>query len=119
MGRGGSKKHTHKYRKLRSQIWACALPDCTHHLPPNVAELIEGKYSICWICDQPLIMGDKEIRMDKPICPKCILKAQGIGIIEYEAMIEFEETQKREKKLKESVQSDSMDRSNKPLFGDE
>lgn len=85
----GSKRHTHKYRKLQSQVWACGLPDCTHYMPLNLVETMEGRFSLCWSCDEKFILGENDLKVDKPICEKCILKAKGIGINKAEALLEF------------------------------
>lgn len=87
--KNGAKRHTHRYRKLPSQIWACGLPDCTHYMPTNMAEMVEGKQSICWSCNETMIMETKQLKMDKPICNSCILKAEGIGVDNADAILAF------------------------------
>ena len=69
-----SRRHTHKYCRRPvgyQKVWACALPDCNHHMPPHYAALIEGKASICWECEQPMLLDAINMEMDKPICPDC------------------------------------------------
>ncbi len=99
----GSKRHTHKYRKLPSQIWACGLGDCTHYMPLNMIEMMEGRISLCWSCGDKLILGISELKMDKPICSNCILKAQGIGINKAEALLEFINQVEKEKSISKSL----------------
>ena len=68
------KRHTHKYYKAKSnyqRIWACALPDCNHHMPPHYETLVHGKATICWKCDGPMVLDAEALAMDKPICPDC------------------------------------------------
>ena len=51
--------------------WACALPDCTHFMPRNVENMVEGKKSICWKCNQIIILDASNMRDDRPICRTC------------------------------------------------
>lgn len=67
----GSKRHTHKYHKLRDGLWHCALPDCTHYMPSNVAECLPGKRSICWQCGNEMILDDNSMKNENPICFNC------------------------------------------------
>jgi len=79
----GAQRHVHKYIWLPSQIWACALGNCTHYLPRNMEQLIDGRLSICWQCEREMQFGDEQIRMgrkgQKPICNDCILKNANIN----------------------------------------
>lgn len=68
-----SKKHTHKYFKMKmngTKVWACAL-DCTHYLPKHMEYLIRGRHSICWQCGEEFEMDSFTYEMDKPICIDC------------------------------------------------
>ena len=67
----GSKKHIHKYKKLESGIWACALPNCTHYMPLNVADQVSGKVSICWECNQAFILDERAMENEHPVCIEC------------------------------------------------
>lgn len=115
--RTGAKRHTHKYRYLQSQLWACALPDCTHYLPSNVSQTIVDKNSICWGCHQVMTMGSKQVRMLKPICDECILKAQGINIKDAEAFLQFMDEQRRKERLAQTEIPSAP--SGNALFGDD
>jgi hypothetical protein len=76
--KNGAKRHTHRYMKLPSQIWACGFGDCTHYLPSNMTAMIHGRQSICWECGDTMLLGDKQLKMDKPMCTNCILKSMEI-----------------------------------------
>lgn len=66
----GAKRHTHKYHKING-VWHCARPDCTHFMPGNVADNMEGKKSICWTCGNEMYLDSLALEMDKPTCPSC------------------------------------------------
>lgn len=69
-----SKRHTHKYHKVQVQghtVWACAAPDCNHHMPEHYVHLVKGKYSYCWSCGEQFILDDKSMNEDKPHCVAC------------------------------------------------
>ena len=68
------KNHTHKYilRPTGSQpVWACALPDCNHYMPPHLNSLIEGRSSICWECEDKFILDDNAMKELRPRCFNC------------------------------------------------
>lgn len=68
------KNHTHKYilRATGSyNVWACALQDCNHFMPPNLTSLVEGRNSYCWECDEKFIMDSDAMRESKPRCFDC------------------------------------------------
>jgi hypothetical protein len=67
----GAKKHTHKYQRLSNGVWACSLGDCTHFMPLNVADMMVGRKSLCWNCDQPFLLDDVSMQSDKPVCVNC------------------------------------------------
>ena len=70
------KKHTHKYHVVEincNPAWACALGDCSHHLPENVKNTINGKLSICWNCDKEFHLDDRALKLDMPICVTCAI----------------------------------------------
>ncbi len=72
-----SLKHTHKYYKTDATgLWACALRDCTHYLPSNVADSIINKSSLCWECGERMDMDEIVIKINKPICHVCLDKSQ-------------------------------------------
>lgn len=69
-----SKRHIHKYHKVLAgavKVWACALPDCNHHMPPHYANMVEGKSSYCWNCGNQMILDSENMKDDKPICIGC------------------------------------------------
>ena len=69
------KKHVHKYHRLlvnNQFVWACAFPDCTHFMPKHFENLIPGKFSICWNCEETFRLDTVNMRSDKPQCPDCL-----------------------------------------------
>lgn len=68
------KNHTHKYqlRPTGSQsVWACALPDCNHYMPPHLSSLVEGRTSICWQCEEKFILDSDAMKENRPRCLEC------------------------------------------------
>lgn len=68
----GSKRHIHKYHKLSDGLWHCALSDCTHYMPSNVAACLPGKRSICWECGNEMILDDDNMKLEQPLCIICL-----------------------------------------------
>lgn len=69
-----AKKHIHKYHKVNigyTKVWACALPNCSHHMPHNMEDLVIGKSSFCWECNNPIVLDEINMQVDKPICRVC------------------------------------------------
>lgn len=69
-----SKKHTHRYYRAQlafGEVWACALPDCNHHMPEHYASLMNGKRSICWECGEPFVLDPDALKMERPQCIGC------------------------------------------------
>ena len=77
------KQHTHQYVRTYPHafgsspidktkgVWACALPDCTHFMPHNVADMVEGKLSLCNRCFEKFVLTRELMGIDKPICNSC------------------------------------------------
>lgn len=72
------KSHVHKYKYINlgtkekpRKVYACSLPDCTHHML-SLSQVL-GKESICWKCGDEMIMSADIIakRKVKPKCYKC------------------------------------------------
>lgn len=72
-GRGKTKKqkHIHQYHRLSNGLWHCALPDCYHFMPHNVAENVPGKPSLCWGCGEGIILDENNMKDSKPVCLEC------------------------------------------------
>lgn len=73
-------KHTHKYQKVKLgdyMLWSCALPDCMHFMPKHFENLIPGKASYCWKCEESMIMGAAQLQMNKPLCDDCLMGRAG------------------------------------------
>lgn len=71
-----NRKHVHKYRKVEisgDMIWACGAPECQHHMPHHMRNLIPGKKSICWSCGNEMILDERAMKLDMPICVECAL----------------------------------------------
>jgi len=76
-----AKRHAHKYHKVQTpfgKIWACALSDCSHHMPHHYEGLLPGKYSVCWGCGELLILDAVSMKEDKPRCIECRSGLSGI-----------------------------------------
>jgi late competence protein required for DNA uptake (superfamily II DNA/RNA helicase) len=95
--KNGAKRHTHKYMKLPSQVWACGFGDCTHYLPSNMTAMIHGRQSICWECGDTMLLEEKQLKMDKPYCNNCILKFAEVNPVLIDAIAEIERKAKRDK----------------------
>lgn len=69
-----SKKHIHKYHRISlkfGQVWACALPTCSHHMPNDLTPTLLGKASICWSCGNEFILDDVNMVDAQPQCNAC------------------------------------------------
>lgn len=69
------KKHVHKYHKIEVNnelVWACAMPDCSHHMPKHYENTVIGKYSYCWNCGLKFVMDAQTMAKDMPICSDCL-----------------------------------------------
>ena len=69
-----SKKHVHKYMRQQLKhikVWRCALPDCSHWMPPYLEEMIIGRTSLCWECSEQFTLDEDAIAEDMPRCIKC------------------------------------------------
>jgi hypothetical protein len=76
-------KHNHKYRKVDihyAKVFACALPDCTHFMPKNMAHMIIGKVSICWGCEEPFAFSDENLKEEYPKCQLCKMRDNGVDV---------------------------------------
>ena len=67
-------KHVHKYYKAKlsfGTVWACARPNCTHHMPQHMTDLLPGKNTQCWNCECNTVMDSRTMVMEKPLCEDC------------------------------------------------
>ena len=71
MAKTGAVRHTHKYYRLKDGLWHCALSDCTHYMPRNVEEQVEGKKSLCWECGEEFILDERAMESARPVCFAC------------------------------------------------
>lgn len=74
------KNHIHKYHRVQMAgqlVWACALPNCSHHTPKHYEANVPGKFTICWKCGEQAIMGSAQLKMDQPICELCLFGQTG------------------------------------------
>jgi len=87
MGSQKAKRHTHKYRLVpmgSTRVWSCALPDCNHYMPPNMAQMVEGKASECWECAKTTTMIPDRMKFaienneGRMLCQDCINKRKGL-----------------------------------------
>lgn len=68
-----AKRHTHKYHRIiisSTKVWACALPNCNHYMPKHMEQMVDGKNTICWSCDEVFILNESNMK-DKPVCDEC------------------------------------------------
>lgn len=109
--RTGAKNHIHKYYKLNSNgLWACALDDCSHYMPANVVDQVEGKRSICWQCGEQFRLDEDSMKLARPLCPLCRIKNEGgptpEQVIEYmaeQARKKREELEQPKSELKDKI----------------
>lgn len=71
-----------------TKIWACGSPDCNHHMPQHLEELVNGKASICWQCDEKFVLTGINMKQDKPICSDCALGLNDIPVTVSEETVE-------------------------------
>lgn len=90
-----AKRHVHKYYRATlsfGKVWACFLSDCNHYMPQHMAELVNGKHSICWQCEEKFTLTPINLKQDKPICPDCSLglpETTEVSVDTSEAIINF------------------------------
>lgn len=101
------KKHIHRYVQRTLQykfshktVWACSDPLCTHYLPPNMIEMINGRASRCTSCDEMIILDEEKLEMIEPLCDKCIaiLNKKPEPEFDLDDFITWKRTQELEKK---------------------
>lgn len=69
------KKHVHKYHLVpmyNVTVWACALPDCSHYMPDHMKEMLPGKASICWGCNEKMLLDPANMKDEMPLCSNCL-----------------------------------------------
>ena len=69
-----ARRHIHKYHHIElnfGKVWACALPDCSHYMPPHIEQMVIGRNSICWKCDGKMILDPINMKDEHPICNEC------------------------------------------------
>ena len=75
-----TKKHIHRYRYVNIgkrdkplNVYACSLPDCTHHMPVHSERLLIGKETLCNQCMEKTIMTADIVgrHIVKPRCYNC------------------------------------------------
>ena len=108
MASTGSKRHPHKYMKIRG-IWYCALPDCTHFMPRNMELGVMGKKSVCWNCGEEFIMDERSIKMEQPICYDCTPEGEAVKNFDIDEFQRLQQEKSRILKLEDEKKS---------LFGD-
>lgn len=70
------KRCVHKYYRINlgyADVYACALPTCTHYMPKHLEVTLLGKQAICWFCENKFILDERALRMEKPVCLQCAL----------------------------------------------
>lgn len=68
-------EHIHKYKKIKMgedyKVYKCTLPGCPHYIRP---ELVVGRFSLCWMCEESFVMTEVSATRLKPKCQGCIDK---------------------------------------------
>jgi len=68
------RKHVHKYKRVKLPytenfvVFKCQIPGCTTYKPRN---LVIGEESICWKCNESLILDSENTYMQKPTHKYC------------------------------------------------
>lgn len=44
-------------------VYKCMIPRCNHFI---AKALVQGRESICWVCDQPMVIGPEMMNLVKP-----------------------------------------------------
>jgi len=110
-----AKRHTHMYHKIQQKygtgLWACALPNCTHYLPLNVADMIFGRESLCTNCMAVMFLDEEKLKNNEPICANCNLAKQGILIetAEDDTVEDYERELKMKKFRSKSVKEEVVE----------
>ena len=65
--------HVHKYIRVKLGdkehiVFKCALPNCPHNL---AKDLVEGRLSICWRCNEAFVITKAQINLKRPHCLNC------------------------------------------------
>lgn len=112
MPRGGAKKHIHKYKRLiRAELWMCGEPNCTHYMPRNLEEGMEGRLSKCWDCEMPFTLDSRALKLVKPVCQPCELKIKEVhdpdGILRF--IRDLEESKKLESEVTDKTPSSAAE----------
>lgn len=69
-------RHIHKYQRVdiaktpgkSYPVFKCVLPQCSHYITP---ELVVGKETICWRCDEVFLLTVDLARLVRPHCKDC------------------------------------------------
>jgi len=85
-----SKKETHIHKYVRAKlgkhvIFKCAIIGCPHHLSK---ELVVGRVSVCWKCEQPFAMTKASILLARPHCIPCTVKKTE-PVVDHDLIKEF------------------------------
>ena len=64
-------EHTHKYEKKMlgsHMVFKCAIPGCHHYIRK---ELAEGRFSVCWRCEETFVLDKVALGLRRPHCIPC------------------------------------------------
>ncbi len=60
-------EHIHKYMRVKLSetytVFKCMIPGCPHYI---CRELVIGRQSICWKCEEPMILTMRSTTLKKP-----------------------------------------------------
>lgn len=69
-------KHIHKYMHQQLKVikvWRCAAPECSHWMPPHLEDLLMGRFSVCWNCNETFPLDERAMQDEQPVCINCIV----------------------------------------------
>ena len=64
-------KHAHRVMLIEHKVWKCTLPNCSWFVYIGQQWVIEGKYVVCWKCNDTFIATKDALRDEMPICDEC------------------------------------------------
>ena len=68
--------HIHKYERVRLgrggyKVFKCMLPGCPHYIRK---ELVVARESLCWRCNEPMILSVRDVEYKRPHHKGCTRK---------------------------------------------
>lgn len=60
-------------RQGGTPVYKCMIPGCTHYIS---RDLVQGRYSICWVCDKQMVMTSQSVTMVRPRHFECMKRKE-------------------------------------------